>query len=45
MPIIQVMELGRKEPAMMLGSYTWSYDALLWDGLSKGIVFITHYTT
>ncbi len=21
---------------MMLGSYTWSYDALLWDGLSKG---------
>ncbi len=20
---------------MMLGSYTWSYDALLWDGLSK----------
>ena len=20
----------------MLGSYTWSYDALLWDGLSKG---------
>ena len=35
MPIIQVMELGRKE-AMMLGSYTWSYDALLWDGLSKG---------
>ena len=35
MPIIQVMELVRKM-AMMLGSYTWSYDALLWDGLSKG---------
>ncbi|WP_459501189.1 flavin monoamine oxidase family protein [Bacillus sp. C1] len=28
--------IGSKGPAMMLGSYTWSYDALLWDGLSKG---------
>ncbi len=28
--------IGEKGPAMMLGSYTWSYDALLWDGLSKG---------
>ncbi|MDM5154568.1 flavin monoamine oxidase family protein [Bacillus sp. DX1.1] len=27
--------IGSKGPAMMLGSYTWSYDALLWDGLSK----------
>ncbi len=28
--------IGEKGPAIMLGSYTWSYDALLWDGLSKG---------
>lgn len=28
-------DIGSKGPAIMLGSYTWSYDALLWDGLSK----------
>lgn len=27
--------IGTKGPGMVLGSYTWSYDALLWDGLSE----------
>ncbi|WP_369899980.1 flavin monoamine oxidase family protein [Bacillus manliponensis] len=27
--------IGSKGPGMMLGSYTWSYDALLWDGLPE----------
>lgn len=27
--------IGSKGPGMVLGSYTWSYDALLWDGLPE----------
>lgn len=28
-------DIGSKGASMVLGSYTWSYDALLWDGLSE----------